>query len=73
MEESGEGEVCMNVKHILSPLWKIDIWMMETGRADYRGNSRYQIHEGMTRRKTEVLKTVKERLQLQTAATRIHV
>jgi hypothetical protein len=50
----------------------LDIRMMETGRPDYCGNSRYQIHEGITRRKTEVPKSVKERLQLQTAATRIH-
>jgi hypothetical protein len=38
-EESGQGELCMGGKHILSPLLKIEIRMMGTGRPDYRGDS----------------------------------
>lgn len=60
----------MGGKHILSPLRKVDIRMTETAIPDYRGNFRYQIHEGITRRKREVLKTVEERLELRSAATR---
>jgi hypothetical protein len=44
----------------------------KTGRPDYCGNSRYQIHEGI-RRRTQVLRIVKQRFQLQTAATPIQV
>jgi hypothetical protein len=36
-KEDGDGDLHVSGKDILSPVWKIEFWEMETGRTDHCG------------------------------------
>jgi hypothetical protein len=37
-EDDEVGDLDISVKHIFTPSWKIEGWMMGTGRTDHCGN-----------------------------------
>jgi hypothetical protein len=43
-------DIRIDGKHTLTPLWKIEVWKMETVRTGYCGNCGWETHEGITAR-----------------------